>query len=115
MYSPESAALYCDETVKKEYSFATQDGRSKKELVHDTKIIADALSKAISGIDGANDAVCHARIFADGYGGISAFDASQKDNDIVFCESIINRLSGIRLPSPSKNASTIINLDVKNQ
>ncbi|HBD0057087.1 TPA: hypothetical protein KFT63_003428 [Escherichia coli] len=114
MYSPESAALYCDETVKKEYSFATQDGRSKKELVHDTKIITDALSKAISGIDGANDAVCHARIFADGYGGISAFDASQKDNDIVFCESIINRLSGIRLPSPSKNASTIINLDVKN-
>ncbi|EFH7449753.1 hypothetical protein GKB25_22540 [Escherichia coli] len=83
--------------------------------MHDTKIIADALSKAISGIDGANDAVCHARIFADGYGGISAFDASQKDNDIVFCESIINRLSGIRLPSPSKNASTIINLDVKNQ
>jgi hypothetical protein len=48
MYSPEEAALYCDETVKKEYSFATQDGRSKKELVHDTKIITDALSKAIS-------------------------------------------------------------------
>jgi hypothetical protein len=51
---------------------------AEKELVHDTKIITDALSKAISGIDGANDAVCHARIFANGYGGISAFDAVRK-------------------------------------
>jgi hypothetical protein len=32
MYSPESAALYCDETVKKEYSFATQDGRSREGI-----------------------------------------------------------------------------------
>ncbi|MGL5239763.1 MAG: hypothetical protein ACRC85_03030 [Kluyvera ascorbata] len=114
MYSPEDATSYCNEVVKENFTSVSQDGRSKKELTNDIRTITEALSKAITGISGSNGAKCHVRIAANGYGDISAIDASQKGNDFIFCESIIDKLSNVQLPSPSKNASTTINLNVEN-
>lgn len=113
IYSPDTASSYCDEIVRRNFTPTGPDGRSKNELTHDTQAIATSLSSALAGISGDSGARCNIKISADGYGGIPALDASQKGNDLIFCETVINKLNGIKLPLPSKNASTTINLNVE--
>lgn len=112
MHSPDGASSYCNEIVREDFTSEEADKRSKKEIEHDTKAITTTLLKALDGLDGNHGDACSIKISANSYGGISALDASNKENNLIFCEKVIGRLSEIKLPLPSKDAPTTINLNV---
>jgi hypothetical protein len=71
-------SIHCDDCKGN----SLHSGWTKQEGIVHEKIITDALSKAISGIDGANDCGVSCQHMRDGYGGILHLNASQKDNEL---------------------------------